>query len=536
MNKGSVTALGNAVAISRGNEVKGNVLAGKNAIAAAFGNRPSLGSDPVFLSLDQPSEITEPTGFVFQVDDEYDNLTHWNITAEAVDGRNFSKVLREETAATGETLANIASSLDTLDTTLLPNGRYAVRLTAEDAAGNVSQAERTLTIGGHLKLGNVALAFDDLQVPVSGMPIAITRTYDSLNAGVPGDFGYGWDLAITNTSVAITHPFGGSDFDGAPFRFGTRVLITLPDGSVEGFTFAPEKPSQFSRDFVPKFFSDNGRTELQVPQAFLWGFGGDPRYGDAFLDGFGFGDYRPATFVLRLQNGTELVIDPNSGDLQSISDRAGNTVWFFDWGIVHSAGRSVTFERNADGFISQITDPAGNSITYDYDTDGNLTTVTDRLGSPTTFTYNPHHPHHLDEVQDPFGRQAARTEYDEQRRVKKVIDADGREIEYAYDLDGLTQTISDQTGNATTLALDARGNVTREEGPGGEITVRTFDGGDRPLTETTVIGAEDAVAGETNDLTTTYQYDVLGNLEVTIDPRGNLTSTGGNQMGQTSLF
>ena len=73
--------------------------------------------------------------------------------------------------------------------------------------------------------------------------------------------------------------------------------------------------------------------------------------------------------------------------------------------------------------------------------------------------------------------------------------------------------------------MDARGNVTREEGPGGEITVRTFDGGDRPLTETIVIGAEDAVAGETNDLTTTYQYDALGNLEVTIDPRGNLTIT-----------
>lgn len=42
----------------------------------------------------------------------------------------------------------------------------------------------------HLKLGNFNVSFDDLQLPVAGIPV--TRTYDAHNANQSGDFGYGY--------------------------------------------------------------------------------------------------------------------------------------------------------------------------------------------------------------------------------------------------------------------------------------------------------------------------------------------------------
>ena len=38
----------------------------------------------------------------------------------------------------------------------------------------------TVNVSGYLKLGNLDLSFTDLTVPVAGIPITITRTYNSL--------------------------------------------------------------------------------------------------------------------------------------------------------------------------------------------------------------------------------------------------------------------------------------------------------------------------------------------------------------------
>jgi hypothetical protein len=51
-----------------------------------------------------------------------------------------------------------------------------------------------------LKIGNFTLSFNDLTIPVSGIPITITRTYDSRNR-TTGDFGAGWTLDIKDIEV-----------------------------------------------------------------------------------------------------------------------------------------------------------------------------------------------------------------------------------------------------------------------------------------------------------------------------------------------
>ena len=49
---------------------------------------------------------------------------------------------------------------------------------------------RTLIVECKLKVGNVTVSFTDLNIPVAGVPMEVTRTYDSRDKRV-GDFGFG---------------------------------------------------------------------------------------------------------------------------------------------------------------------------------------------------------------------------------------------------------------------------------------------------------------------------------------------------------
>ncbi len=85
--------------------------------------------------------------------------------------------------------------LGTLDPTLLLNGAYTLRLTVFDANGNTATAEAPFVADGGMKVGNFTLAYTDLTVPLAGLPIQITRLYDSRDKST-GDFGVGWRLGI----------------------------------------------------------------------------------------------------------------------------------------------------------------------------------------------------------------------------------------------------------------------------------------------------------------------------------------------------
>jgi hypothetical protein len=49
--------------------------------------------------------------------------------------------------------------------------------------------------------GHFTISFNDLAVPVAGLPLQVTRTYDSRAAGIQGDFGVGWTLDIRNVRL-----------------------------------------------------------------------------------------------------------------------------------------------------------------------------------------------------------------------------------------------------------------------------------------------------------------------------------------------
>lgn len=119
---------------------------------------------------DDGAEVTLPTDIIGTADDA-DLLRYVLELSEA--GKNDFRVF-----ASGMTPV-INWVLGQFDPTLLLNGIYDVRLTAEDTSGNVASVTQSYEVDGGAKIGNFTLSFNDLTIPVSGIPITITRTYDS---------------------------------------------------------------------------------------------------------------------------------------------------------------------------------------------------------------------------------------------------------------------------------------------------------------------------------------------------------------------
>jgi len=125
---------------------------------------PSDSEPPVVQLLVPGSEavVTAPVEVIGTVNDP-------NLVA-------YTLALREKGAGTEQVLASgtteiTAATVGNLDPSLLINGLYDLVLTAEDISGQVSVASATVVIDGDLKVGNFSFTVEDLNVPVSGIPI-----------------------------------------------------------------------------------------------------------------------------------------------------------------------------------------------------------------------------------------------------------------------------------------------------------------------------------------------------------------------------
>jgi len=64
------------------------------------------------------------------------------------------------------------------DPSLLENGVYELRLGGVTSVGTSGfSGVRRVVVEGDLKIGHFALAFEDLSIPVTGIPLSVTRTY-----------------------------------------------------------------------------------------------------------------------------------------------------------------------------------------------------------------------------------------------------------------------------------------------------------------------------------------------------------------------
>ena len=438
--------------------------------------------------------------------------------------------------------------LGTFDPTLLLNGTYAVRLVATDAGGQVSATSVSAVVSGGEKVGNFTINFNDLLMPVVGLPIDVVRTYDSRDKRM-GDFGVGWTLGLKNVRVEKTGVLGnnweetreGGFFPNYCLRSTKShlVTITFPDGKVYKFEGATQPQCQllfpvqfatFAFTQVPGSSGTQGASLIPLGNRDVFVSGSIPGP-VALLDLDDFEPYNSTLFQLTTAEGAVYVIDQKTG-VRSMTDANGNQLTINGNGIIHSSGKSITFTRDAQGRITQITDPAGNVMSYGYNAGGDLVSFTDRENNVTTFSYN--NSHGLTGIQDPRGIQPARNEYDDSGRLVRHIDAFGKVINYAYDLNSRQELITDRLGNATLFEYDSRGNVLRITDALGGVTTSTYDARDNKLSETNALGktttytydAQDNKLSETDPLgnTTRYTYNSRNQMLTRTDPRGGVTT------------
>lgn len=443
-----------------------------------------------------------------------DNLSFYTLSAAPIDSTMFTELVRGTSPV-------VNGVLGTFDPSTLSNDTYTLRLYAEDVNGRSSVVEQEISVKGDLKLGNFTLSFDDLSVPVTGIPIVVGRTYDTLNANSHDDFGYGWRLEFRDVDLRTSVAKTGFEEDGfyRPFKDEARVYLTLPGGRREGFTFRAELAGGLKGTMgihYPQFIPDPGvDAQLTVKQYELafdingnivnWGTGIPWNPANAVFGG---------KYYATTEEGLLFEIDGTSGDLERVIDTNANTLTFTDNAIVSSTGKRVDFVRDSENRITQVIDPIGKAIHYAYDANGDLVSVTDREGNITQIEYNePSRAHYLTEIIDPLGRTGIRGEYDDTGKLVRMFDADGNETQLIHDIDNYSETIVDALGNSTTYVYDDRGNVLTEIDALGGETVRTYDLENNELTVTDPLGR-----------TASMTYSAAGDVLTETDPLGNTTA------------
>lgn len=548
----TVNATDNIFVLSRTLEVNGAplVLDGLNqaqftaplqgsytAVATATDPTGNTGSDTVvFSAVDPATDLDFPVVEITSPTDDAELTTVTEFTGTATDLTLVSYELSYAEIGTGAysvfhtgTTAVEGGVLGTLDTSLLQNGVYEVRLEAIDINGRSSATDVVLNVAGELKLGQFTVSFLDKALNIGRFPLDVTRFYDSRRRAEVGDFGHGWNID-SSSSVAMENRSPGLnwrlDVDNSGFfpqytLVGTRPHTVTIRFSEEDEVRFSARPNPYQQTLYPIQLL-NGMDYQPIGNA--EGSLSVNEHPDLFLSGqlydFNFETYNPSTFTYNSDDGYAYrFTETNSGslrhELSSITDPNGTTVTFGNGGFSRSDGLGLTFVRDGQNRITQITDPNGNTVQYSYDAAGDLVAVTDGAGNATTFLYDANH--FLTEIRDPSGTPLQRQEYDEDGRLIAMTDGEGNRVEMEYDVDANTQIIRDRRGNPTIYEYDSRGNVERETG------LPLVDGVTTPVEVNRTFNVDNEVLTETDGagVTTNFAYDSAGRrLSTTRDVGG----------------
>ncbi len=492
-----------------------------------YGNEGYASSE---LLVKDAGDTTPPEGSIKSPEDNSKMFSPIDIIGTAYDEKlakyvlEYSEKGKNQYTKFAEGATNVKDGiLGKLDSTMMRNGQYDIRLSVYDEGGYLATYVVTYIIEGEQKVGNFSMTFADFTAPVEGIPITIERTYDSRNKS-QGDFGYGWTLG-TNDIRIQENVVPGEKWDlkssgsGFSLRYDLievkkhNITVTYPDGNVERFgiklspssqQFAPIQQTTVS--FVPEEGTLSKLEALDVSNTCMV-MGNTDGY-DGLFD-YDLNVYNPTRYKLTKKDGTILEISETQG-LENMTDTNGNKVIFGRDGILNTTGKSITYARDDRGRITKITDAMGNEIKYQYDGYGDLISVTDQEGNITSFKYN--FSHGIIDIIDPRGVKVARNEYDDNGKLIANIDAEGNRIEYTHDTANNQEIIKDRLGNVTLISYDESGNVLSKTDPMGNTMSYTYDSKGNKLSEKNAVGN-----------ITTYSYDINNNVTSVTDALGNKT-------------
>lgn len=204
--------------------------------AEGGGSDEELDESELFVDITAPEdakEITAPTDIIgFAKGDKFVKYTLEYAPAGTED---FVKLCESTEAVDGGVLGR-------LDTTMLRNGYYDVKLTGYTDSANISDTV-TVYVTGQMKIGNFSIAFQDMDVNVPGIALTVVRGYDSRDRMTIGDFGYGWNLSLTSADISES---------GKPSE---NWVQTESGGSVNTYSLTETKAHEVSIDW------GNGKTE-----------------------------------------------------------------------------------------------------------------------------------------------------------------------------------------------------------------------------------------------------------------------------------
>jgi RHS repeat-associated protein len=493
-----------------------------------------------------------------------------------------------------------AAELGTLDTSTYANGEYQLGLRVVDINGHEQSVTIPVELSGNLKLGEFKIAFDDINADASGMPLRLNRMYDSSRRAEMGDFGWGWFASANDITVRQNMVLGSSwqsttegSWQQCIRSVGKhRVTVTLPDGGLYRFEAHNSKECEFAVtpeiDIVYDALSGptggsagrvNAGATLEVINNITPYF-----HGGIIYDSDTGEPWDPQDFRLTTAEGFIYTLRQGVGILQ-VKDPYGNTVDYGTNGYRHSANLAISLTRDAQGRITQATDPAGKTLVYTYNSQGELASVTDRAGLTTQFDYTRSvtsgaggsqiADHLLAGITDPRGKRILQAQFDEYGRLAGSTDALGQQSQqsydtannqqivtdrlghtsvYTFDADGNITQFKDALGGITSMAYDVNGNVTSTTDPLGRVTTRTFDSTTgTQLTETdalghtitTLYGTSGTVSARSNPLgvtdpkgnTTTYGYASGGSVPTSIvEPLGRTSNLDVDTNGHLSAL
>jgi len=425
--------------------------------------------------------------------------------------------------------------LGVLDPTVLLNGSYTLQLSVTDSYGQTASTSTTFIVSKNMKLGNFRLTYNDLTVPVAGIPITVTRTYDSLDSGFH-DFGTSWSLGISNVQLQKNRNLGknwtessagGGSFPSYCVQSLSSVVVTVtfPDNTQYNFqaTSTPQCQSIAPLTAITVGFVELPGSPGTAGATLVPADGGQVLFdgtvpGNVNLVDYEGNPYNPTVFILTTRDGLRYTIDQTLG-VTSMSDANGNTLTINSSGIVSSTGKSITFTRDSSNRITQITDPNGHTLKYAYNGSGansQLYQFTDAVGNLTTYGYTTNgttgQPY-LQIITDPAGVRPITQYYNNIGQLTQTIDANGKTINYNINETGQTETITDRLGNPTVYSYDADGNILTMTDALGHTSTYTYDINDNKLTQTDPLGN-----------TTAYTYDGSSNRISETDPLGNKTN------------
>ena len=364
------------------------------------------------------------------------------------------------------------------------NGPIAYQ-SAVGLASGVTRHNSTCTSGTYpvnCASGDFWHTFTDISVPGRGPGLDLERSYNSIEAGTGGIFGYGWAFTYDEHLT--------SNADGS---------TTITEGDGAQVTATPNPGGSWS---LPAWANSTLVQHADGSWAFVRA--------------------QVTTYDFDTLGRLTSITDPN-GYATSLSYGSGGQLTT----VTDAAGRSLTFSYGTNGLVASIGDPGGRTIQYAYDSSDNLTSVTDAMSRVTSFTYNSNHL--LLTMTDPRGG-IVRNAYDSSGRVTSQMDPVGLTTSYAYSgnnfgASGGTTTMTDPHGNVEMQRYVSGGLVSLTKGAGtASAATWTFSYDPGTLGETSVT--------DPDGNQTTATYDAEGNLLTSTDGVGNTTTATYNALDE----